>query len=124
MKLHLATPAGINLVTAQGEGYIEINRERHANSLLLLPDRVLPWTATHFAALTAADFNSLLEYRPSMVILGTGHRHCFPQPGLFRALLESGIGLEHMNTPAACRTYNILAAEGRQVAAALIVEPA
>lgn len=122
MKLHLATPSGINLVTAQGDGFVDINRERHTGSLILLPDALSGWPVTGFDELTAGHLAELLDYRPALVLLGTGTRHRFPHPSLYRRLLEAGIGVEHMSTAAACRTYNILAGEGRAVAAALIVE--
>lgn len=122
MKLHLATPSGINLVTALGDGFIEVNRERRERSLILLPDALLDWPVDVFDQLTREHLTALAGHRPALVILGTGQRHRFPPPGLYRDLIAAGIGLEHMNTAAACRTYNILATEGRAVAAALILE--
>lgn len=123
MKLHLTNPAGINFVTALGDGFVEVNRERRHGSMILLPDALLDWPVTAFDALTRAHLGALVEHRPALVILGTGDRHRFPHPSLYRDLIEAGIGLEHMDTAAACRTYNILATEGRAVAAALIIEP-
>lgn len=122
MKLHLANPSGINLVTALGDGFIEINRERRERSLILLPDALLDWPVDSFDQLAREHLSLLAEHRPALVILGAGRRHRFPHPSLYRDLIEAGIGLEHMDTAAACRTYNILATEGRAVAAALIIE--
>ncbi|NTV93888.1 MAG: Xcc1710-like domain-containing protein [Thiobacillus sp.] len=122
MKLQLSHPAGINLITAYGDGFVEINRERRSTSLILLPDHLADWPVARFDDLAAGSLAGLVELRPSLVLLGTGRRHRFPRPDLYRDLVAAGIGLEHMDTGAACRTYNILAGEGRAVAAALIVE--
>ena len=123
MKLHLSHDAGLNLVTAYGDAFLEINTRRHGRSLVVMPTRLLPaWPVLDFAELNAAHFNALLELAPEMVLLGTGLRQRFPHPALYAALTEARIGLDVMDTGAACRTYNILAAEGRQVAAALIIE--
>lgn len=123
MKLHLSNAPGLNLIAAYGTGFVQIKEQRHQASLIVLPDQILPdWAVARFDALTAADFERLVELRPELVLLGTGIRHRFPHPKLYSTLIEAGIGLEHMDTGAACRTYNILAAEGRRVAAALIVE--
>lgn len=122
MKLHLSNPVGINLITAYGEGFVEVNRERRERSLFLLPDQLADWPVASFDELAQEHLAMLVEYRPALILLGSGRRHRFPHPNLYRDLIAAGIGLEHMDTGAACRTYNILAAEGRAVAAALIVE--
>ena len=74
------------------------------------------------ADLQAADLEPVLALRPELLLIGSGVRQEFPDQALFRALYESRIGFEIMDTAAACRTYNVLVAEGRDVAAALIVE--
>ena len=125
MKLHLSNAPGLNLISAYGNGYVQIREQRHQASLIVLPELVVPdWPVAGFERLSAAHFERLAELAPELVVLGTGHRHRFPHPSLYQALIAAGIGLEHMDTGAACRTYNILAAEGRKVAAALIVEAA
>mgnify|MGYP001114269509 FL=1 len=121
MKLHLSQPAGIRLITGHGPGYLEIDRARREHSVILLPDRVLDWSPDRFEAIDAASLQALIELHPALVILGTGTRHRFPHPSVYRNLIEAGIGVEHMTTAAACRTYNVLAGEGRLVAAAMIV---
>lgn len=122
MKLHLSHAPGLNLISAYGDDYVQINGQRHRSSLIVLPEMVLPdWPVTAFEQLTPAHFSQLADLRPELVLLGVGNRHRFPHPSLYQALIRAGIGLEHMATGAACRTYNILAAEGRRVAAALIV---
>ncbi len=123
MKLHLSTAAGVNLITGYGAGYVQINERRYESSLVILPDHVIPdWEVPDFSALTAPRLGALSAHRPEIVLLGTGRRHRFPAPVLLADLIMSDIGLEVMDTQAACRTYNILVAEGRRVAAALIIE--
>ncbi|MGE5160400.1 MAG: Mth938-like domain-containing protein [Betaproteobacteria bacterium] len=122
MKLHADAPTALNTVTAYGPGFIEINKVRHAAPVLLAPDRVEPWEIGSFEALREADFERLRALGPEVALLGTGARQRFPHPRLSRALTEARIGLEVMTTAAACRTYNILMAEGRKVAAALLLE--
>ena len=81
------------------------------------------WLCSRFEDLTAAHFERLAETRPELVIFGSGTRLRFPPPAFLRSLMARRIGLETMDTPAACRTYNILAGEGRNVVAALLLEP-
>jgi len=121
LKLHLSNISGINVFTGYGEGYVMVNRQRYAQNLALLPDRILAdWQPAGFDQLTAADFSVLAGLAPEIVLLGTGARLRFPRPELTRALIEARIGLEVMDLQAACRTYNILAAEERKVVAALL----
>ncbi len=124
MKLHLATASGVHWVTGYGHGYVEVDRRRFEASLILLPERVIPdWPVPELTALTAEHLGLLLELKPEIVLLGTGRRQRFPPPALMAEPARRGIGLEVMDSHAACRTYNILAADGRRVAAALILEP-
>lgn len=81
------------------------------------------WHCTRFEQLTEPHFAQLAKTRPELVIFGSGVRLRFPPPAFLRALMAQRIGLETMDTLAACRTYNILAGEGRQVIAALLIEP-
>jgi len=120
MKLH-ATPTGsLNAFTAYGEGFVAVNGTRHEASVLVLPESVQPWRAPAFDALAAEDFASLAAMDLEIVLLGTGSRLRFPHPSLTRALAEARIGLEVMDLRAACRTFNVLVAEQRRVAAALL----
>jgi len=122
LKLHRSVATGVNVFTAYGEGYVMVNGARHASSLIVLPDQVLPWGAASFTALTSEDFAPLAGLGLEIVLLGTGPRLRFPHPLLTRALAEAHVGLEVMDLQAACRTYNILVAEERKVAAALLFE--
>ena len=122
MKFHLTTGTG-NVFTGYGAGYVEINRERHEVNLIVLPDRIVPgWATAGFDALTREDFAALLEWKPEIVLLGTGPRIRFPHPRLSADLTNARIGVDVMDVQAACRTFNVLAAEGRQVAAALLLQ--
>ena len=120
VKLHSTTPGGVNTFTAYGEGYVMVNGQRRDSSVVVLPERIEAWAPASFDALTAEDFAALLALDVEIVILGTGPRQRFPHPRLTRALAAAGIGVEVMDLQAACRTYNILVAEERKVAAALL----
>lgn len=122
MKFHLTRAGGRNLFTGYGEGYVSINDQRYEKNLVVAPDQpVADWNAESFDALTPAHFEALLELKPEIVILGTGERLRFPRPEVTRSLAHAAVGFEAMDTKAACRTYNILMAEGRQVVAAILV---
>jgi len=115
--------AGKNAVTGYGEGWIEVNRARHRASLVVSADRlVTDWPATSVEALAPDHLAAIVEMRPEIVLLGSGAAFRFPEPALLAPLYKAGIGVEIMDTPAACRTYNILMGEGRNVVAALIVD--
>lgn len=122
MKLHLASGEGRRLFSGYGPGYVAVNSVRYERNVLVTPEAVVEWPATGFEALTAADFGFIQEARPEILILGTGAKQCFLPPALARALARSGMGIEIMDTRAACRTYNILVAEGRKVIAAILIE--
>ena len=120
MKLHASAPGGVNTISAYGEDYVVVNGQRRDSSVVVLRDRVVDWPAASFERLTAEDFGFLQELDIDIVLLGTGPRQRFPHPRLTAALTRAGIGVEVMDTQAACRTYNILVAEERRVAAALL----
>lgn len=110
------------MFTGYGEGYVAVNGARHSASLVVSGDRIITdWPAASLEALTADHLAAIVELKPEIVLLGTGARFSFPESSLLAALYKAGIGVEVMDTPAACRTYNILLGEGRNVVAALIV---
>ena len=121
MKLINHTPDFDYALTGHGPGFVMLNKERVEASLVVSPTQVLTSWASHFEALTEDDFARLLVLKPELVLLGTGSVFRFPHPALTRPLVEAGIGLEVMDTQAACRTYSVLASEGRRVVAALII---
>jgi uncharacterized protein len=123
MKLHLDAPAGRNLISGYGEHYVTVNGVRHERNLVVTPGEIVTdWLQGGFRALTAEHFASLLAFKPEIVLLGTGASIRFPAPGITSALAEAHVGCEVMDTGAACRTYDVLVAEGRRVVAALIVD--
>ena len=121
MKLHLANTADTKLFTAYGTDHVMVNGERHERSIVVMAQEVRSdWNADGFEALDETHFAWFLALKPDVLLLGTGTRQRFPHPRLYRALTDAGIGVECMTTPAACRTYTILAAEGRRVVAAIL----
>ena len=121
MKLHAAGPAAYNTITAYGEDYVQVNGQRYQSSLIVLAGKVLDWPVEGFDRLSEESFSVLKAEKPEIVLLGTGPRQRFPHPRLTAALAQAGIGVEVMDLKAACRTYNILVAEERKVAAALLL---
>lgn len=122
MKLHLTRAEGNLLITGYDIGWVEINEIRHYKSLIVFPGHLIDdWFHGDFENLKEEDFKPLLPHKPEIVLLGTGLQHRFIHPKHTHELIASGIGIECMTTPAACRTYNILMAEDRHVAAALLI---
>jgi uncharacterized protein len=125
VKIERDEAPGRNTFTGYGEGYVEVNRTRHCASLVVAGDRlVTDWPAASLESLSADHLAAIVELAPEIVLIGTGSTFRFPEPQLLAPLRSAGIGVEVMDTPAACRTYNILLGEGRNVVAALIVTPA
>lgn len=122
MKLHLARAAGQNLFTGYGDDYVSVNQVSYEKSLIVMPESLVEnWDAASFDDLSNAHFEFILSLKPEIVLLGTGKNLRFPKPSLTQALTRAQIGIEIMDIYATCRTYNILMAEGRKVAAALIL---
>ena len=123
MKFEREQAEGKNSFTGYGEGYVEINRKRHTASLVVNAERlVTDWPVAAVEGLLADHMAAIVELEPEIVLLGTGRSLTFPEPALLAPLYRAGIGVEVMDTPAACRTYNILVSEGRNVLAAVIVQ--
>ncbi len=122
MKLHLAAPTASNRFTGYGAGYVAVNNVRYEKSLVVMPDRIIEGSLPAASdELSPEHFEFLLGLKPEIVLLGTGNALRFPPPGLSRCLALAQVGLEVMDTSAACRTYNILTTEGRKVLAALLI---
>lgn len=123
MKLHSTTPTGLLAVTAYDAEGIAVAGRRLSRSFILTPQRLIEdWPPVSLETLSEADLETLATLDCPIVLLGTGLRQRFPAPALLRPLIARRIGIEVMDSFAACRTYNILMAEGREVAAAIIVE--
>ena len=122
MKLHLNTTEGLNTISAHGQGFVMINQTRHATAVIVMPDKlVAPWQLADANAPCLADFAALLELNPELVVFGSGAVFRFPDARIMAAFSKVRIGFDVMDTPAACRTYNVLMSEGRNVAAALLI---
>ena len=123
MKLHATPTQQYQTVTAYDDTGIEINAGHFSTSLIVLPEIApMPWPVESFDTLSAAHFDQIGAAFPDVVILGTGKKQRFVHPKLTASLIARRIGVECMDNQAACRTYNILMAEGRKVALALIIE--
>jgi uncharacterized protein len=122
MKFQPDTLAGTNVVTRQEAGRVWVGGTAFTHSLLVpWTGAVADWGAAGFDALSAAHFERIAALAPEVVIFGSGPRLRFPPPAWLQALYAQRIGVETMDTAAACRTYNVLASEGRSVVAALLV---
>jgi len=122
MKISLAATHQKFAIRAYEKGKLIINEQAYCKNLILMPEQLITdWRPQSIEDLTAADFDELIALKPGMIILGTGEKQHFPSPALYAEATNAGIGVEIMNTPAACRTYNILMSEGRSIAAALMM---
>ncbi|MDP2762405.1 MAG: Mth938-like domain-containing protein [Sideroxyarcus sp.] len=122
MALHAQTNTNQRLFTGHGAGYVAVNGHRFEQALVVTAAAVrTDWPATDFASLAAVHFDYFLDLKPEVLLFGTGAQQRFARPELFRTLVQNGIAVEFMDTPAACRTYNILVAEDRKVVAAILM---
>ena len=125
MKLQAERIEGTNAIARHSLDGVIVNGAEHRHSVIVpWQGPVLAWQVDSFEALTEAHFEALAAMRPELVIFGSGARIRFPRPALLRPLMAVRVGIETMDTPAACRTYNVLLAEGRSVVAALLFEAA
>jgi uncharacterized protein len=124
LKLQSDPHSGANTITGYGDGYVEINQTPYAHAVLLSSDGAISaWPVESFDSLETSHFTQMVELKPELILIGTGSKQRFPKPELLKSLILAKIGFEIMDSQAACRTYNILVGEGRQVLLALIVEP-
>ncbi|HEY4068212.1 MAG TPA: Mth938-like domain-containing protein [Burkholderiaceae bacterium] len=123
MKLQADRIEGQNAIARHGPDGVIVNGVEYRSSVLV-PASGSPalWPVERFEALTEAHFEAIAALSPELVIFGSGPRLRFPHPSLMKILISRRIGLETMDTGAACRTYNVLLAEGRAVVAALLFE--
>jgi len=126
VKLHVEGAELSSRITGYGDTWVDVGGVRHHGAVLLMPGHAVEaWPIDTFEALQAEHFARLLERAPDVVLLGTGARLRFPHPRLTAGLASRRVGVEAMDTPAACRTFNVLAGEGRHVLAILLpVQPA
>ena len=120
MKLHPSGAAAAHVITSYGDDYVMVNGARRDTNTIVTAQGLQGWKAPSFEGLSADDFAPLADLGVEIVILGTGARQRFPHPRLTAPLARAHIGVEVMDNKAACRTYNILVAEERKVALALL----
>jgi len=109
-------------IRAYQPGSITVNDKILSNSIIITPTRLIEnWPPQTVAAITADSLTIIAETRPDILLIGTGATHVFLPVEIYGPLINLGIGVEVMDTSAACRTYNALCSENRQVAAALII---
>ncbi len=110
-------------LTAHGPGWVAINNEKVEGSVVVgSRGERFEWHCSSFDEIGPAHFAQLVSLGAELIIFGSGNRIRFPQPAWLQPLMAQRTGVETMDTAAACRTYNILAGEGRHVVAALLVE--
>jgi uncharacterized protein len=122
MKFQPDVPQSPNVIQQASATSVVISGITYARSVLVPSDApVQDWPVASLEQLTAEHMALLLPLRPELVILGSGARLRFAHPSVLQALMAARIGVETMDTAAACRTYNVLASEGRRVVAALMI---
>ncbi len=122
LKLQPDRIEGVNVISGLTSDAVSVNGIIHTSSIVIpWVGEVGPWGTAGFEALTVDDFDRLAELGPELVIFGSGKRIRFAPPLLLRSLMARRIGIETMDTSAACRTYNVLAGESRKVVAALLL---
>lgn len=108
-------------INSYESGWIAVNGEKYTGALVISSESgCRPWSTDQFETLDAYSFSNLIQLNPELVIFGSGSTLRFPNPAWLADLMQHRIGVESMDTAAACRTYNILASEGRRVVAALL----
>jgi uncharacterized protein len=122
MKLSLDIGTAKYTIRAYESGSITVNDQKITRSAVIMPEKLLPdWAPQVISELTSAHLLEILEHQPELVLLGTGKHLTFPTPELRSVIMSRGVGLEVMDTASACRTYNILSSEDRNVAAAIMM---
>jgi uncharacterized protein len=124
MKLE-ADNFDVQTIQGYGSGWVGVQGEKISHSVILSAQgERIDWRCERFEDLTDAHFAQLAEFDAELIIFGSGSRLRFPPAAWLQPLMAKRIGLETMDTGAACRTYNILAGEGRRVAVALVLDQA
>ena len=122
MKFKLDNPSADYVFGNYGDGKLKVNQTDYDSSLIIFPDMLhTDWPVSSVNELEVQHFEEIIARSPDIVLLGTGQQQKFPSVELRRSLVQAQLNLEIMDTAAACRTYNLLVAEGRDVAAAVII---
>lgn len=123
MKMRADRIEGENAIARHGPDGVVVNGRTWTESVVVpWAGEVQPWQVATFAAIDVLHFSRLASLKPELVVFGSGARLRFLPAAVLRPLIDAGIGCETMDTAAACRTYNVLVAEGRSVVAALLFE--
>ncbi|MCW8922467.1 MAG: Mth938-like domain-containing protein [Gammaproteobacteria bacterium] len=123
MKFAEADPTEGYFITAYDENTLQVNGKNFNCSLIISSRELkLDWPPRSIEQLSTGHFESIIELNPELVILGTGRTLTFPAIETYAKLIKLGVGVEVMDTGAACRTYNILTGEGRHVVCGLILQ--
>ena len=110
------------VITAYDDGSVSVNGKAFSQSLIITSSQLDEnWDIAGIELLTADHVNRVLSYQPELIIIGTGNKLIFPAVEVYSAIIKLGIGVDFMDTRAACRTYNILMSEGRDVVAGLVL---
>jgi uncharacterized protein len=110
------------VITAYDDGSVSVNGKAFSQSLIITSSQLDEnWEIAGIELLTAVHIDRVLSYQPELIIIGTGNKLIFPAVEVYSAIIKLGIGVDFMDTRAACRTYNILMSEGRDVVAGLIL---
>jgi len=122
MKFSEDYAIGTNVIRSFSDATIDINSTTYSNSLVVGNQLLLDnWGISQIEEMTPSHWQALLDYKPEVIIIGTGKSLVFPHPSSYALLVESGIGVEFMDSAAACRTYNVLVSEDRSVIAGIII---
>lgn len=123
MKFHEHKTASANTFSAHGKGYVEVNGHRYEQSIFVAPgEPVVLWPVKAIAEVNVETVAAALAWKPDILIIGSGSRFAFPPVEALKALRALNCAIEVMDTKAACRTYNVLVSEDRNVAAAIIID--
>ena len=123
MELHLESHPTTYHVGSFVDNAVVIGEVSYTASLIVTPEQVIPdWPPQHSDELTIDDFEMILTLQPELILVGTGNTLRFPDSVILKGVIKAGIGIDFMDSRAACRTYNLLAAEGRHITAGIIVD--
>jgi len=122
MQITEEKTSGLHVITGYGEGYISISEKTYHQSLIISPGELITdWDMSNPADLSYDSLAAIESWKPEIILLGTGPQQVFPESDIMFRFLQQGIGCEIMDSAAACRTYNILVSESRNVVAALLM---
>ncbi|MBT8136426.1 MAG: hypothetical protein KJO54_05340 [Gammaproteobacteria bacterium] len=120
MQLHRERSDQINIIRSMDDEHIIVGEQKFTVPCIVTVSEIVSWKPISAEQLSVSDFAAAIDQSPELILLGTGMSLVIPNPGLITAINDAGVGFEFMDNAAACRTYNVLAHEGRAVAVALL----